>query len=642
MTNNIGSKYSFIPWLRRGLSRQISIEDTDTLATGSNEGRTKKRVHIQVASTFSLTPVKTKENQSRTQETRRETIEFALAGPGDVSAVQPGSILQVVPANGVKNFESNYFPFIEFFEEDLPWRYTPAKEFGNKLRPWLALLVCKKNEFVLNRNSNGTLFISLKISSNKEYQKIFPDPSETWKHAHVQFVNERLQSSQNLKSNVESLLNSNEDVAFSRLLSTRVLEDNTAYTALLIPAFETGRLSGLSLSFEEIPAQRSSWARSLDEQKTTRQRPFDFPVYYQWEFETSTGSFIDLVRKLKPVATETMSAALKVDVRNMGNGLNYSILQNKPQRKVIDVPVATTPIRFLSEPYPSRTDEQPIADVMKELLSKNPILIENREQTGKGQLNPVRFSEISPHPLRGVKEFLYEKLAKAGSSVLKIQTGEMDDPWIVPPLYGGKHIMATSLEESDNEDHAWFTELNLDVRYRSVAGLGKKVVQKNQEEFVHRAWEQVEMINDLNQRLREYLLKLQVNSSIYRSKFDLKPQEDSSISQLGFNEEYLKNLMLYLQPMKYAPIGNGLTLNNVLDQQGIPSAYVSSAFQQITSSKMLPDDVNTASLTQAIAKKGIYKVKKHQINDLITKKQIESVINYYLHSIDFLILLKYV
>ena len=45
------------------------------------------------------------------------------------------------PAHWVTNFEPNYLAAIEFYDEDFPWRYTPAAPDGRRLLPWLALVV---------------------------------------------------------------------------------------------------------------------------------------------------------------------------------------------------------------------------------------------------------------------------------------------------------------------------------------------------------------------------------------------------------------------------------------------------------------------------------------------------------------------
>ena len=41
---------------------------------------------------------------------------------------------------------------IEFYDEDFPWRYTPAAPDGGKLRPWIALIVLKETEFTEGQN----------------------------------------------------------------------------------------------------------------------------------------------------------------------------------------------------------------------------------------------------------------------------------------------------------------------------------------------------------------------------------------------------------------------------------------------------------------------------------------------------------
>ena len=61
------------------------------------------------------------------------------------TAAGPGAraIVRLEPRDWITNFESNYFPAIDFYDEDFPWRYTPAAPDGTglKLRPWVALVV---------------------------------------------------------------------------------------------------------------------------------------------------------------------------------------------------------------------------------------------------------------------------------------------------------------------------------------------------------------------------------------------------------------------------------------------------------------------------------------------------------------------
>ena len=81
----------------------------------------------------------------------------------------------------------------------------------------------------------------------------------------------------------------------------RRLRPDAAYHAVIVPAFETGRLAGLGEPIDGVPAQKPSWGSA------GVPRPTEFPVYYRWSFRTGTsGDFESLVRALvaRP-ATET-------------------------------------------------------------------------------------------------------------------------------------------------------------------------------------------------------------------------------------------------------------------------------------------------------------------------------------------------
>src|SRR5205814_1070882 len=71
---------------------------------------------------------------------------LALSGPGDVIGFDAGSVYRTWPAAGADNAEPNYFALVEFSEPDLPWRYTPDGNSGDRLSPWLCLLVTEETE----------------------------------------------------------------------------------------------------------------------------------------------------------------------------------------------------------------------------------------------------------------------------------------------------------------------------------------------------------------------------------------------------------------------------------------------------------------------------------------------------------------
>ena len=65
--------------------------------------------------------------------------------------INPRAIVKTEPRNLVTDFEANYLPYIEFYEEEFPWLFTPAKAAGqldqSRLRPWIFLIVLTEDEF---------------------------------------------------------------------------------------------------------------------------------------------------------------------------------------------------------------------------------------------------------------------------------------------------------------------------------------------------------------------------------------------------------------------------------------------------------------------------------------------------------------
>ena len=49
-----------------------------------------------------------------------------LYGPGDLTGIERRAIVRVEPRDWITDYEPNYLPHIEFYDEDFPWRYTPA------------------------------------------------------------------------------------------------------------------------------------------------------------------------------------------------------------------------------------------------------------------------------------------------------------------------------------------------------------------------------------------------------------------------------------------------------------------------------------------------------------------------------------
>jgi hypothetical protein len=110
-------KYTFLPWLRQGISTQIGETD-GTPVTG----------HADVKVTVSI---------SGGTESSPIDVVVNLLGPGDIKALDTRAITRHWPRPDVFEVEPNYFPLIELFPADVAWRYTPAKaDSQGRLRPW--------------------------------------------------------------------------------------------------------------------------------------------------------------------------------------------------------------------------------------------------------------------------------------------------------------------------------------------------------------------------------------------------------------------------------------------------------------------------------------------------------------------------
>ncbi|MBI5916780.1 MAG: hypothetical protein HY842_15495, partial [Bacteroidetes bacterium] len=62
---------------------------------------------------------------------------------------------------------------------------------------------------------------------------------------------------------------------------------------------------------------------------------------------------------------------------------------------------------------------------------------------------------------------------------------------------------------------SWVNDLNKDPRWRSVGGMGTAVVQKNQEGFVRKAWQQIGDVLELNRKIQYTQLAMWVTQMVY-------------------------------------------------------------------------------------------------------------------------------
>ena len=147
MTDSRSPSYTFLPFARQGLGGQVQEAD-----------------QAAVAGHPCVDPVDAEDQRRHARRRRRARSSVPrnvqLYGPGDIIGIDAAAIVRSEPRHWVTNFETNYLPFVEFYEEDFPWRYTPSTSSaaGRRMRPWLTLLVLAEDEFADRATpSNGPL-----------------------------------------------------------------------------------------------------------------------------------------------------------------------------------------------------------------------------------------------------------------------------------------------------------------------------------------------------------------------------------------------------------------------------------------------------------------------------------------------------
>lgn len=494
--SKILSSYSFLPWLRLGIANQVDAAD--------NDSSVKLRAPIEVR-------LQIKADGANAAPPVSKRVD--LYGPGDIVGIDKRAIIKTEPLDSISNFEPNYLAAIDFYEEDLPWRYTPAKpDAKGRLRPWLALVVLKEDEFTFGKGGSGKPSPFIKMASAAA--DIFPPAAQLWAWAHVH-VNDDLidddltgpgvqrvvsDPTNEIVGAYEKLVKQNPDKAYSRILCPRQLQENTGYHAFLVPTFESGRLAGLGLDveaiFENVTALHATFSSWGD--YSGKSEPMNFPYYHHWSFQTGpAGDFEYLVRLLEPKPVDSRVGNRDMDVTNPGS--NIDGISDDPEDGAevsqlggvlrlggaLRIPVSAMSGADREEfekydawakaPYPRKFQKQLAAfiNLADDYAKKTP---------ADAHLNPELPDRIT----------------------INSESQDDPDPLITAPLYGRWHALANRLLDSSDSipDNNWVHELNLDPRFRVPAGFGTRVIQHKQEQYMEAAWEQVGDVLEANRQIR--------------------------------------------------------------------------------------------------------------------------------------------
>lgn len=450
-------QYNFFSWSRRGIS--ANVQETDTL--GANSGTQPERavvtVNIKLNTNLSVPP-----------------LNFSLQGPGDITGINSDMVVRTEPRDGISNFEPNYLPYIEFYDEDFPWRYTPAKATDQyrKLRPWVSLIVLKETEFEDTKRQKPLR--SIKVLDANALQP--HDEIHLWAHMHANLPKANNVFENNLEA-FRQEIKTDPDGVYSRVMCPRKLDPNVMYHAFLVPSFETGRLAGLERSPKGVPAQQSAWGAGSD---------LEFPVYYRWHFRTGANfDFESLVKLIEP--------------------------------RVMDHRVGSRPMDCSAPGYFR-------ADSAEELPAPSPktVLLEGAVMAPTAVSTTIVSNEFQT------------ELAK----LVNLNRGQVEnseeDPVISLPFYGMYHAMRKDPSSPgkkvvpvfDPFSDIWYNDLNRDPRTRVPAAFGVQAVKDDQENLMDQAWKQLSDVLEANRKMQMALLMAQTMERAYAKNILPQPKEN--------------------------------------------------------------------------------------------------------------------
>lgn len=505
--------YTFLPWTRRGLGAEIATPDD--LASGAPG---PERASVSIAFSINSQPIS-------------KNVE--VLGPGDVVGINPRAIVKTDPRNWVTDFESNYLPYIEFYEEDFPWRYTPAAAVNaleqSRLRPWIFLVVLEEGEFTEPRR--GGPLPAFELLEDLDPGLTFGNHEQTWAWAHVHvsqnIIGNTLQTTAAqevaaVEQNLQQSLAANSDVASSRLLCARKLKKNAAYHAFVIPAFEAGRLAGLGL---DVPPGTSGQRASWDDGQRLH------PVYYRWFFRTGEkGDFEFLVDLLDPRPADKRVGVRSMDMQSPGykvDGMSGTLRVMGLEGALKSTEMQPSPAQW---PPPATDFENPPPGSAGHFLNQ-------LEQTVNAQFNLQQAeSPDNRHP----------------------------DPIVSPALYGKWYAMTERLDV--RQGTGWVNELNRDPRLRTPAGAGTQVIQKEQEKFMQQAWAQLGELLQANQKIRQFQLAWMSTFVSYQRHVLPQPADQ---------------LLTFTHAVQTRVLGSPTTIAKQVKDSRLPRAAIDPAFRRI-------------------------------------------------------------
>lgn len=626
----MSGKYHFLPWVRQGATTLITQEDT----FGSDVSPVVKHsVYLKV----------------NDQEQSKE-VKLRFYGPGDVKGIHRRLIFRTDPVQWARDFEPNYFPIIDFDSPGFPWLFTPAvADEQQRLRPWICLVVLPVKEGIsISHNQERPLPV-LTIKSPAQPSIELPSLSESWAWAHAQVTTEEEDS------DLEEILKTPSSRTLSRLICPRRLKSNQAYYACLVPTFEAGRKTGLGIPLKEEDEQalHPAWLSSDEAPEE-----IELPLYYHWEFSTGEkNDFEALIKRLvfRPLPEgigyrDMASADLPFELPAFGTLAFEGAL--RPPTSNLEEANFTEEVGLIAQ-FPlgdliAELDQEVASEKLRNAFEDKGILLSEWASIQKEDpplkyvitdFNEQIFHVFPEGEFLKVFDLPVEFIKKMQTILNLANTYREDteeDPTVGPPIYGSTQSAQYSIPE-DGIPSYWLRQLNLDPRFRAMAGLGALVIQDQQDELLSAAWEQLGD-GTINQDLIQLQLAQEVNQAIYKKQIEGREIEElDETNLLQFTAQAHSSVPLTDEASE-EETGTGRstgrsgsvsksfhTANAQIRNTALPDAMLSPEFRRITRKRgplanRIRPKTSTASLETKSSIKILLEEKHQQIQDRINKK----------------------
>jgi len=478
--------------------------------------------------------VTVQDDQGGSQEVAKT---LTLRGPGDILGIEAAQIIRRYPRPGAPDAEETFLAHIEFDRPELPWLFTPFAPSGvdgGRLDPWLVLVVLEARHARFEPSPPG---LPGRVRTRKaELQPL----TESWACAHAQVIGPAAGG-----PSVADRLSAQYGAAnLSRILCPRRLADGQQYVACLVPAYDCGVKTGLGLGAGTLAR---AWERAAGDEDEEIVLPF----YDQWTFATAPdGDFESLAKKIHPIP-----APWKVG------------------RRIIDTAQPRGGIDDLED-----------ADSGKVQVLKCALFSPNAAPEG----SPSDAEQWSPTKRDQLCAKLNRPDEVAGNSAIP----EQDLPRVGPRIYAQFQRGERRVTAGDAD---WFAQLNSNPPQRIVAGLGTRVVQRDQEPLMQAAWAQVGKIDEANRALRLMQYARFIGEALHRTLAKLP---------LGTLAQVTRGLQ-----GKIRLGGSAFTVAGLVEHSSVPPAALTGAFRRAARAggpiaKRLRDD---GALQSLVAKDGVFR-----------------------------------